>query len=580
MRRVLLILLSLPLCGAPLHAQQLNPEEYVFPLREVGGYCSANFGEMRPDHFHSGVDIKTDGVTGKPVVAAADGYVSRIAVSPTGYGLALYVAHPNGTTSVYGHLSAFRDDIARFVRSERIRQRKNRIDLSCVPGQFPVRRGERIALSGNSGSSFGPHLHFEIRNSHTQRTLNTIAAGVIRPKDHIPPYLVRLHYVEVDTVRGVAVESPLRSYDLRKVDSRTYALASAAPIPVGRCGYFILEATDRKDGVSNTFGLYQVRLHVDGRLRFEYRMEGFTFDRTRYCNSAACYALQLTSRNEAIRLARQEGCPEGLFHPVAVDRGAVDAAAGERRELRIEAQDDCGNRSQLAFTIEGIADEARFRAPQEPDARTVDCRSGFRAEIDSLTVEIPAGALYSPLFFRGGRSELRLPADTTLRILSPVYEVLDRSIPLHKAVNYTLRTEVPPALAPHAVLATLSRTGRIVPLGGSYRDGALRCSTRTLGPLFVVAETRPPLLQPLFADGADLSGAREIGIRMTDDFSGIASYSAAIDGEWVILDYLPRQGLAVHRFDGPQPARGMHTLRIEATDGCGNTAVRELRFRR
>lgn len=120
----------------PVSAQHLAPEDYIFPLRDVAGLYSANFGEMRPNHFHSGIDIKTDGVTGKPVLATADGYISRIAVTPGGYGRAIYITHPNGTTSVYGHLSKFRDDIEKYVHEERYRTRRNSINLYPRPTGF------------------------------------------------------------------------------------------------------------------------------------------------------------------------------------------------------------------------------------------------------------------------------------------------------------------------------------------------------------------------------------------------------------------------------------------------------------
>ena len=177
-------------------AQRLDPEYYEYPLRDVAGYYSANFGEMRPNHFHSGVDLKTDGVEGKAVVAAADGYVSRILQSPSGYGLALYIAHPNGTTTVYGHLSRFRKDIADFVFAERHRLRSSRVDIVCPPDKFRVVRGEEIARSGNTGSSMGPHLHYEIRDTETQKTYNVIAQGVLKPKDAIAPYMMKVHYIE------------------------------------------------------------------------------------------------------------------------------------------------------------------------------------------------------------------------------------------------------------------------------------------------------------------------------------------------------------------------------------------------
>ena len=149
------------LCGMA-RAQQLEPDYYIFPVKDVAGLYSSNFGEMRTNHFHSGIDIKTNGVEGKPVVATADGYISRIFQSPSGYGLALYVNHPNGTMTVYGHLQRFRSDIARYVYKERHRQKKHRVDLYLSAETFPVKQGDTIALSGNSGSSGGPHLHYEI----------------------------------------------------------------------------------------------------------------------------------------------------------------------------------------------------------------------------------------------------------------------------------------------------------------------------------------------------------------------------------------------------------------------------------
>ena len=219
MRRLLIS--ALLLCSAPVSAQHLAPEDYIFPLRDVAGLYSANFGEMRPNHFHSGIDIKTDGVTGKPVLATADGYISRIAVTPGGYGRAIYITHPNGTTSVYGHLSKFRDDIEKYVHEERYRTRRNSINLYPPADRFPLKQGEQFAWSGNTGSSAGPHLHFEIRDSRTQRTLNTISSGVIRTRDDIPPRLVKLYYVEVDSVRGVPVHARPRPVELVEKNTRT-----------------------------------------------------------------------------------------------------------------------------------------------------------------------------------------------------------------------------------------------------------------------------------------------------------------------------------------------------------------------
>ncbi|MBO5984868.1 MAG: M23 family metallopeptidase, partial [Rikenellaceae bacterium] len=281
-------------------AQTLNPDYYDFPLRDVAGYYSANFGEMRPNHFHSGTDFKTNGVEGKPVIAVADGYVSRILQSPTGYGLALYVEHPNGTTSVYGHLSSFRKDIADYVFAERHRLKQSRVDLYCKANQFTVKRGEEIARSGNTGSSQGPHLHFEIRDARTGKTFNIIKQGIVRPKDDISPYIMKVHYIEVDTIQGVPLHSRPKSYAVHKADNTTYRLAQQSPVKVGRNGYFVVETSDRKNDVANTYGVYNLVEKIDGKTIFEYRNDGFTFDLSRYCNAVSYYPIQRSSRNEAM----------------------------------------------------------------------------------------------------------------------------------------------------------------------------------------------------------------------------------------------------------------------------------------
>lgn len=548
--------------------QSPDPADYIFPVRNVQGLYSANFGEMRPNHFHSGVDIKTDGVEGKPLVAVADGYVSRIAVSPSGYGRALYIALDNGTTAVYGHLSRFRDDIEAFVRDERLRLRRNKADLWCTAGRFPVRQGDTVGYSGNSGSSFGPHLHYEIRETASQRTLNTVRLGIVRPKDDLPPTIVRIRYFETDTVRGIPVHTERFSCDAVKTDSRTYRLNRGEPLEVGPCGHFVVEATDRRNGVANTFGLYRMTQYVDDRPVFEYRMDGFTFDRSRYCNAASHYPLQVATRNEAIRLAAVEGaCPD--FYPTLEGRGALRTQEGQSHRIRIEAEDDCGNISQIAFTVRG-----RGAHPAGCDSLAVVCD---RKHTCTLTVEeasltLPAGALYESLAVRPERLSVRPPKDTTLIVLSPVYRLLDSSVPLQKAATVRIRAYVPENLRPHTTLAVIDRKGRLVHAGGSYGDGTVTAQTTQTGPMLVVADTVSPTVKPLFAENEDLSRAKGLTFRIGDNFSGIASCELHIDGKWSICDRYPMKGTAFHPFDTPRSQR-RHTVRLEVSDASGNRTV-------
>ena len=360
MRRILILLILNTICSG-VQGQRLDPGDYIYPVRDVAGLYSANFGEMRPGHFHAGIDIKTDGAEGKPLVAAADGYVSRITVGTYGYGRAVYLTLRNGTTAVYGHLQRFRSDIEQHVREERHRRRSNSVDLWFGPGTWPVKQGDTVGFSGNSGSSMGPHLHYELRDTPTQRLYNIVSEGVIRPDDDLPPRILRIHYIEIDTLRGVPVHSRPESYAVVRSAEGRYRLTREEPVGTGRKGYFVVEASDRRNGVNNTFGLWSLRASIDGEPYFEYRMDGFTHDLSRCCDAVSYYPLQLTSRNEVIRAAQLAEAPD-CFYPLMADRGLVRTAAGERRRIRIEARDDCGNRSCLEFDILGRGESFRAEA--------------------------------------------------------------------------------------------------------------------------------------------------------------------------------------------------------------------------
>ena len=415
MRRILILLISTAAClGA--RGQHPAPEEYIYPIRDVEGLYSANFGEMRPGHFHAGIDIKTDGAEGKPLVAVADGYVSRVSLGAYGYGRAVYLTLHNGTTAVYGHLQRFRKDIEERVREERHARRSNSVNLWFGPDTWPVKQGDVVGYSGNSGSSMGPHLHYELRDTRTQRLYNVVSAGIIRPHDDLPPRIMRIHYIEVDTVQGVPVHSRPESYAVVRSAGGNYRLTREEPVGAGRKGYFVVEASDRRNGVGNTFGLWRLALSADGKPLFEYRMDGFEQANSRCCDAVSYYPLQLTSRNEVIRAAQLAQSP-ACFYPVMEERGIIRTEAGQTRRIRIEAWDDCGNRSQLEFDILGRTESFRAKADSAATVLTPG-RTGIVRLGREVTARIPAGALYEPVFCRAERCPA--PAsDSTLLVRLP-----------------------------------------------------------------------------------------------------------------------------------------------------------------
>lgn len=570
MRRLFILIISL-YCAINASAQTLDPAYYDYPLRDVAGYYSANFGEMRPNHFHSGIDFKTDGVEGKSVVAVADGYVSRVSQSPTGYGLALYVTHPNGTTSVYGHLSRFRKDIADFVFAERHRLKRSSVDLYCKPDQFPVKRGEEIAKSGNTGSSQGPHLHFEIRDAKTQKTINTISQRIYTPKDDISPLIMKVHYVEVDTVRGVPCHSKLDTYTVNKADANTYRTAQKSPIKVGRKGYFIVETSDRKNDVANTYGVYNMVVKLDGKAIFEYRNDGFLFDLSRYCNAVSYYPIQRRSRNEVMRAAMLQGGTKH-FYPTLVNRGIVTTSAGEEREMEFIMTDDCGNASTLAFTIVGKSDEECFHGEIAEDATIVQYNKDFAHKVDdTLSIIISKGSLYESITLDYGRSDTEIKADSTVKVLSPAYRIHDDNTPLQKSIGLVFTHPVEKQLQSYTTMASVSANGRLSYAGGGYRHNRLIARTSNFGTYCLVADTTPPTIRPQFENGADCRGRDRIAFRLGDNFSGVASYEIYIDGEWVAIDYARSRAWVNLKTEGITGGKS-HDVEIVVKDNCGNKA--------
>lgn len=560
-------------------AQSLPHEEYCYPVLGVSRLYSANFGEMRPDHFHSGIDIKTDGVEGKSVVAIADGYISRIVDRPSGYGRALYIVHPDkGTTSVYAHLSHFRLDIDSMIMAERRRLQRNSLEISCTAERYPVYQGEIIGYSGNSGNSFGPHLHFELRHSATQRTLNLVTEGLIKLEDKVTPTINGVYFVATDSVAGVPIHSKPQRIALQRIAEGRYVSTSQKPIRLGGThGHFVLDVTDRKDGVWNRFGVWRTSVEVDDKPIFDYRMDGFTFDVTRYCNAVAYYPMQLRARSEVIRLARTEGNLHDFYHTLEND-GIIVLSDSTVRTVRIVAEDDCKNRSAIELNILG---GGKAEMPYLADTVVIDRRKPFSIERGDIRLSIPKEALYESALFSYDIAENIAPQDSTLTILSPTYKVMDDGTPLHRAATLTINAYVPQELRPHTAIATLSPKGKIAYVGGSYGDNTISARIRRFGEFWVVADTVAPTLTARFEEGESLRDKHSFVIEAKDNFSKIKEYNAYIDGEWVPLEYSPTRHTLTYQFDRQYPVgRGEHLLVVIAEDGCGNRATLNRRFTR
>lgn len=546
---------------------------------------SANFAETRPGHLHAGVDIKTGGAEGQKLYSAADGYIARIGIAPWGYGRVLYIAHPNGTTTVYAHMQKFTPEIEKYVDSERYRRKIHNVDLYPDAAKFPVKRGQLIGNSGNSGSSEAPHLHFEVRETASQRPVNVLARGYLDIQDDIPPRIVNLYYIETDTVGVVPVYSKPRLLGLKEVAPGSYTLNGLETVAVGPRGYFVAEVTDRKNDSHNTMGIYGIDMTIDGEPVFGFELDGFRFDQQRYVNSMMQYDMQAGQRNQFLRLAKQGNNKLPVFGKVR-DGGLVMPRDNETYPVVITVSDDVGNRSKLSFNIRKRSGGGQFYNANDVEGIQVDCGKSFVWSQPGIEVGIPAGALYESIFYRQSRTDsLPLTAEGNVSSIprySPAYNIHDKNVPVHTSITVSIEpdSDVSESLWSKLCMASVSDNGqRLTSAGGKYSGGKVTASPRNFGRFCVVADTVPPVIKPSFAKGADLRNAQSVYFVITDNFSGVASYTATIDGNWIAFEQ-GKAGRITHTFD---PARieykgGRHELVITVTDAVGNSKTLRTEF--
>ncbi|MCU0371288.1 MAG: M23 family metallopeptidase, partial [Bacteroidales bacterium] len=347
--RHILLLFVISLCIAHQgFTQKVYPTGYFRPPLDIRMLLSGTFGEIRANHFHSGIDIKTNGVEGAPVYAIADGYVSRIKVSAYGFGKALYVTHSNGYVSVYGHLNRYNQVIGDYVRKGQYRQESFEIELFPAAEELPVKKGEIIAYTGNSGSSGGPHLHFEIRDGSSQKPINPLLFGY-DVKDLVRPRITRLKiYPEDEPARINGLD---RSLSLQ-VEGWGEEHRISVPQAIRLSGNisFAIQVNDQQNDTDNKNGPYSVALYIDKKAAYRHRMETFSFDETRYVNSLIDYSEYVKNEVRLQRTKIDPGNRLGIYD-LADNHGVFLFNDTLLHEITYEVKDVAGNTAILSFYI-------------------------------------------------------------------------------------------------------------------------------------------------------------------------------------------------------------------------------------
>ncbi len=571
MRCTILLLFLLTPFQYSIAQNKFIPNTFRPPL-DIPMVLSGNFGELRADHFHSGIDIKTQGVTGKKVFAIADGYVSRIKIQTNGYGHSLYINYPGGYTSVYGHLSAYNDTLENYVKAYQYRNHAFEVDIYPSPGDLPVKKGNLVAWSGNTGSSGGPHLHFEIRNTASQHTLNALRYG-FDISDKISPHLFSLFVYGMQGKGNDRISVSRKEYDLVG-ENGVYRLKNGDMVAAGDAAGLGLECYDYMNGTSNRCGVYSLELLVNGDRVYHFQTDEFSFNESRYINAHMDYSLEMLTRRRTHDLYRKPG-EQLSMNKLTVDDGIISIAPGDTADVTIIASDAYGNSSRLKFRIKSTETPVDTQQDSTITSQLFKWYTANHYSNPYLTMNIPSGSLYVNTLFH-------YSMDNSRKDFYPyIHHIHTPEVPMQKYATLSVKTDpVPERLLNKTGIVLLPKKGGPSWQGGEVKNGRITASVREFGDFTLLADTIPPAIVPVnISLDKEMKGQSSIRFSIKDQLSGIASFDGYIDNEWVLFEYEPKNDLLFYVFDTERLKSGIsHELELYVRDYAGNSALYHTTF--
>ena len=529
-------------------------------------YLSGNYGEIRSGHFHAGIDIKTQGVIGKKIHAVEDGYISRIKISANSYGKTLYINHPNGYTTVYGHLNEFNYQITKIVKD--LQYQNNEFEINYFPNanELPVKKGQIIAFSGNTGSSDGPHLHFEVRETIDQIPVNPLLFN-FEIEDNIPPVFYSIYFYPLNDNSKINHLHKKTSFKLKKKNG-IYSITDTNQLFLsGEFGIGI-EINDYLNNSHNKCGIYSLALRINNQQTYSHIINKISFNESAYIKSHIDYAEKQKSKKSIQKTFIAPNNNLSIYKSV-LNRGKYNFCNDTLYNIEVIASDTYGNKSTLIVQAKGnIPDTTKPDTSKSDKGIFMNWDTENVFENSEIKIIIPAKSLYDSINFKYSTSA------PIKNAFSKTHHIHNKNTPIHKNFSISIKTKnLPEELSDKALIGNLLNDNSVKSIGGEIVNDYIVSQSKTFGNYTVLIDTISPVVKP-FTKNNTLLQTNKIKFAVKDDLSGIKSYNGYIDNEWVLFEYDLKNDLLFYSIDKDRVKKNIeHELELFVIDNNENIST-------